>query len=805
MRKYIFIMVMLVCSTLAPAQQLTIKDYVTHQPLEFATIYSSGLNVSAITNIKGHADITAFKIAGDIIIRLMGYQSKQTSFDQLKNMNFVLFLEPSLINLDEVVVSANRWGQQKSQVPNKITIIPASQISMQNPQTAADLLGISGGVFIQKSQLGGGSPMIRGFATNRVLITVDGIRMNNAIFRSGNLQNVISIDPFAVDRTEVIFGPGSVIYGSDAIGGVMNFYTLNPTLAVGDKILVKGSAGARFSSADTEKTGHFDFSIGLKKWAFVTSATFSDFGDLKMGSNGPDEYLRPEYVERINGVDSIIPNADPEKQVSTGYNQMNLMQKIKFKPNEKWAFNYGIQYSTTSDYSRYDRLILYSSGKPKSAEWYYGPQVWLMNNLNIVNSAKTKVYDKMSISLAHQYFKESRHDRSFGKSTLKNRTEEVNVISANVDFDKDLGKRQHLFYGAEILLNKVGSAGDDKNVKTQEVTPASSRYPDGSTWNSYAAYVSYWKDITSQLTFEAGLRYNYVVLDATFDTTAATGYPFPFTTANINQGALTGSAGLTYRPANDWSMYANISTGFRAPNIDDVGKVFDSEPGFVIVPNPDLKSEYAYNGEVGIKKRLAEMVEIDLSAFYILLDNAMVRRDFKINGQDSIIYDGEMSKVQAIQNAAQAYVYGIQADVEANLPAGFGITSHFNYQKGEEELDDKSTAPLRHAAPWYGSTHFTYTRNRLKADIYAVYNGKVSYKNLAPSEQDKAYLYAADSNGNPYSPSWYTANFKVLYQLTDYLMLNAGVENITDQRYRPYSSGITAAGMNFIASVKATF
>ena len=199
------------------------------------------------------------------------------------------------------------------------------------------------------------------------------------------------------------------------------------------------------------------------------------------------------------------------------------------------------------------------------------------------------------------------------------------------------------------------------------------------------------------------------------------------------------------------------------------------------------------------------MVEIDLSAFYILLDNAMVRRDYTLNGQDSIMYDGEMSKVQAIQNAAQAYVYGIQADLEANLPAGFGITSHFNYQKGEEELDDKSTAPLRHAAPWYGSTHFTYTRNRLKADLYSVYNGEVSYENLAPSEQDKAYIYAIDADGNPYSPSWYTVNFKVLYQITDYLGLNLGIENITDQRYRPYSSGITAAGMNFIASVKVTF
>jgi hemoglobin/transferrin/lactoferrin receptor protein len=94
-----------------------------------------------------------------------------------------------------------------------------------NPQTSADLLANSGHVFVQKSQLGGGSPMIRGFSTNRVLITVDGIRLNNAIFRGGNVHNVISINPFNIEKTEIILGSGSVIYGSDAIGGVMNFYT----------------------------------------------------------------------------------------------------------------------------------------------------------------------------------------------------------------------------------------------------------------------------------------------------------------------------------------------------------------------------------------------------------------------------------------------------------------------------------------------------------------------------------------------------------------------------------------------------
>ena len=161
-----------------------------------------------------------------------------------------------------------------------------------NPQTAADLLQSSGQVYVQKSQLGGGSPIIRGFSTNRLLIAVDGVRFNTAIFRGGNVQNIISIDPFAVARTEVILGPGSVVYGSDAVGGVMNFYTKKPKFSFKEGYSFSGNSTVRYATANKEKTGHFDFNIGAKKWAFLTSVTYSDFDNLRMGSHGPDDYLR---------------------------------------------------------------------------------------------------------------------------------------------------------------------------------------------------------------------------------------------------------------------------------------------------------------------------------------------------------------------------------------------------------------------------------------------------------------------------------------------------------------------------------
>jgi hemoglobin/transferrin/lactoferrin receptor protein len=783
------------------AQVITIKDKTTSESLELATITSNAPRAFAITNIKGQADISAFSGSEIIEIRMLGYEKLQTSYTLISQNNFIIKMIVSKLSLDDVVVSATRWSQDKQDIPNRITTIVPRDIQLQNPQTAADLLGSSGEVFIQKSQQGGGSPMVRGFSTNRLLITVDGVRMNTAIFRSGNLQNVISLDPFATESAEVLFGPGSVIYGSDAIGGVMSFQTLSPQLSLTDKSLVKGSALARYSSANNEKTGHFDINLGWKKWALVTSYSNFNYGDLKMGRNGPDDYLRPFYVARENGTDIVIQNPDPLVQNPTGYEQTNLMQKVRFKPNANWDFTYGLHYSNTSNYARYDRLIRTRRALPRSAEWEYGPQVWLMNNLTASHQGTGKLYDQMTIRLAHQFFEESRIDRDFNGATRRSRIEKVNAYSANIDFEKSLKAGTKLFYGFEVVNNDVNSLGTDENIETGVIVDGPARYPQ-STWSSYALYSSIQHRFSPKVVLQAGARYNYFALDATFDTRF---FPLPFETANIDNGAVTGSLGFVFNPKSDLTISTNLSTGFRAPNVDDAGKIFDSEPGAVVVPNPNLGPEYAYNAEIGVAKVINSIVRLDFTGFYTRLENALVRRDFTLNGEAEIVYDGELSRVQAIQNAAFSTVMGFQTGIEVKLESGFGFSSRFNYQNGEEEVDDGTVSPSRHAAPWFGVTRVTYSQQKLRMELSGMYSGQVSFENMPLEEQGKDFLYTTDSNGDPYSPSWYTVNFKALYKLQNGISLSGGIENITDQRYRPYSSGLAAAGINAILSVRVDF
>ena len=221
-------------------------------------------------------------------------------------------------------------------------------------------------------------------------------------------------------------------------------------------------------------------------------------------------------------------------------------------------------------------------------------------------------------------------------------------------------------------------------------------------------------------------------------------------------------------------LSANFGTAFRAPNVDDVGKVFDSKSGSVVVPNPDLKPEYAYNADLGIAKVFGDIVKVDITGYYTSLKNALVRRDFKLN------------QVQAIQNAAVAYVYGIQAGVEVKLPKGFRFSTDLNFQKGEDELDNGEASPGRHSSPFFGVSRFNYKANKLSMELNVNFQGKRDFEDLPDDEKGKTEIYALDENGNPYSPAWYTLNFNALYKLTDTFDVSGGIENLTDQRYRPY-------------------
>jgi len=784
------------------AQELIIRNSETKTPIVGVMIYGVMPNSFLISDEDGKADLTIFNRENRLYFQLMGFGSVDYTFSELEKIDFRVEMAPGLLSLDPAVVSGSRWRQNSSDVPAKISVFSSKNIIIRNPANTADWLGNSGEVFIQKSQQGGGSPMIRGFSANRLLYAVDGVRMNTAIFRSGNLHNVISLDPFAISTTEVLFGPGSVMYGSDAIGGVMSFETLDPSFASG-KSKWSGNALSRFASANNEATLHADLSYSSNRWAFLTSISRFDYGDLKMGSVGPLDYLRPIYAGSENGVDMILENPDPEVQITSGYDQYNLMQKVKFKASDRTVLSYGFHYSKSGSIPRYDRLIEQSGSNLRFATWAYGPQIWMMNNFGISHESDSKFFNQMNIKVAQQYFEESRVDRRFSNANQNTRTEKVNAYSVNADFVKSIRSESFFSYGAEVVFNRVNSEGIAVNVNSGITRPTTSRYPN-SDWFSAALYSTYHTAITDKVKIQTGLRYNFNSLNADFSNNSSF-YPLPFSKSKNNFGAVTGSFGLVIQAYPSFTISPNLSTGFRAPNVDDIGKIFDSEPGAVLVPNPDLKPEYAYNAELNLNKIFGQRFKVNLSGYYTLLRDAMVRRPYTLDGQSIIDYDGEPSQVLAIQNAASAKVYGLQAGFELAISKYFLLVSRYNFQKGTEELEDSSTSPSRHAAPAFGLSRLTFSKRNLKIELTSQYSAAVTNLELPLEEKGKPQLYAKDENVKPYSPNWMIVNLNTTYQLHPALQLMAGVENIGDQRYRPYSSGLAAPGRNFSFSLKASF
>jgi hemoglobin/transferrin/lactoferrin receptor protein len=706
------------------------------------------------------------------------------------------------ISLNEFIFSANKFQENKKNIAQPIQVITQKEIEWMMPQTTATMLEQSGTVFVQKSQLGGGSPVLRGFEASRVLLVIDGVRMNNAIYRAGHLQNAITVDNNLLERVEVMFGPASTLYGSDALGGVIVFNTKNPRLSDNNKAKVGVNAMVRYSSAYDEKTGHADFNIGLNKIASLTSFTYSSFGDLKQGSYRPhyDSFgLRPVYVERINGVDSIVANPDPEVQKFSGYSQVDIMEKLLFKQNEHVQHTLNLQYSNSSDIPRYDRLTDIKSGKLRWAQWYYGPQQRLMAAYQFNAASLTGMFDEVKAGLSYQAIEESRYQRERGKTGLQGRIENIGVTGYNIDLRKLMGKHE-LTIGTDGQYNVVKSEAHTTDINTGVETPLDTRYPNGGSNMFYGALYAqhFFKIIPEKLILNDGLRVSYVSLKSKFGDT--TFFKFPFTEADQKHTALSGNLGLVFMPSRSLRFTLNGSTGFRAPNVDDLVKVFESAGGVqLIVPNPELKPEYTYNLDLGVNYIMNDRLKLEVNGFYTWFKNAIVVDKFTYNGQDSIVYNGKTTAVTAAQNKAHAYLYGINAALTADIITNLRFYGTVNYTRGRYLDKNDNEVPLDHVAPLYGKASLMYEREKFSAEFFALYNGWKNINDYNPFGEDNQQYATPDG-----MPEWYTLNLRAGYKFNRRLGIEVGVENILDYNYRTFASGISSAGRNFIVSLRGS-
>lgn len=801
--KRIFITTLLALfSVISWTQTITVKDLTTLEVISGASIYISKNNIELPTQIGTTNNEGIFQGSipiGTVLISANGYEVLSVSTEELKN-DFVAYLVGSNITLSEMVISATRNSNPTKYLAQPVSAIQRKDIQFINPANAADLLSQTSTALVQKSQLGGGSPILRGFESNKVLYVVDGVRMNNAIYRGGHLQDILSLDPMAMESVEIAYGPSAVAYGSDALGGVMSFNTRAPRFTSGDR-LVRGGAMLRYSSAD-QSAAHVNVETSTERFASFTSFTFNNFGDLRQGNNRNPGYetfgQRPWYVERINGRDSVITNSNPNVQVGSAYKQYDFLEKLSFKQSDKLTHTLNIQYSTTNDVPRYDRLTQTSNGAPRFAEWYYGPQTRAMIAYHANLSGGINLYNTGRVTLAWQNIDQTRHDRRFNNINRNNRFENVKVYSLNADFSKNLGEKTRLNYGLEYYFNDVTSTAYSENINTGVQSPLNTRYASGgASMSGAAAYATAIHKVNNKIALNAGVRYSRVNLSASF--TDKTFFDFPFTDVNQSNGNVNGSVGVVVTPNSKWKISGLASTGFRAPNVDDLSKVFESNAGNLIVPNNELKPEKVSNVEATIERKFNGKTALSLNGYYMNYTDALTTGKAQFNGQDSLMYDGSMSAVFTTINADEAYIYGGNLSLNSQVNDHFSIQSSVVYTYGRIKTDNRDT-PLDHIPPVYGRTGFTYQQQKFRGEFSVLYNGWKRIQDYRLNAEDnEAY---ATANG---MPAWYTLNARASYQVQENVQLMVGLENILDANYRVFASNISGAGRNVTLTLRGRF
>lgn len=704
-------------------------------------------------------------------------------------------------DLNEVIISGNIFPEKRKNIVQKNLIISNSQIKSSNAQTTADLLQQTGEVFVQKSQQGGGSPVLRGFEASRIQLNIDGVKYNNAIFRSGHLQNIIAVDPNALDKIEVLLGPASTLHGSDALGGVILLKTKEPKLGNTKNVTINSlDFLQRNASVNRENTTSVGISMGNNKWAALTQMSFAHYGDLIQGKNGPQaengSWLKTFQMRRIDGKDSVMSSQNPYLQANTGYQQFDLLQKFSFAPSANLKHNLNLQLSNSSNINRYDRLTeLNTSGQARFAEWYYGPQIRTLAAYKMDWQKVPGFLDDFSLNLSHQLWKESRNSRVFGAEELQMRQEQIHILGYTISARKK-GKTHEISLGTDAQMNYLKSTASGLNIITNARQKIDSRYPDGkNNMNLFGFFVQHTAKLQKgKLVLNDGLRITHTTLYSTILDTS-TMFQLPISELSQRHQAITGNAGLAYMPNESLRLTANFSTGFRSPNLDDMTKIFESNKNQLIVPNPNLKPEYTQNYELGLQLNRKAMT-LNVYGFYTDFLNAIVTDAFTFRGQDSALYNGAQTKVYASQNKAKAYLTGAGSTATFKLCNKLILSTQIHYTYGRF-FTDSGKVPLDHIPPLIGRIAMKYATKRWVGEVYSLYNGAKKLADYNPRGEDN--LIYATPNG---MPTWYTLNIRYDVSITNRINLQAGIENLLDRNYRYFASGISAPGRNFFIALR---
>lgn len=644
--------------------------------------------------------------------------------------------------MDEVVMVAQRIKQSKIRTPYSVGTVSQKTIRELGLRTAPEALTGLPGVFVQKTNHGGGSPFLRGLTGNQVLVLVDGIRLNNSTFRYGPNQYLNTIDAYSINRIEVARGTGSVQYGSDALGGVIHLLTREPQLS--EKQSYNGRVIGKYTTGDMEKTVRGEAGYGSKTFGLNIGVAARDFGDLIGGDT-------------------------TGKQSPSGYKEWSYDVKAK------WRLGTSAELILANQFLRQSQVPVYHKVRLENfAVNEMDPQQRMLSYARLRLKNRNTLFAETEVTASHQRTLEGRASRKNGSSTLREEEDEVATIGFTVDNLSRFSKKWTANSGIEIYADKVGSLRRDINLQSGVAKSSRGLYPDDARYGNYSLY-SLHHFALNKFSLEAGLRYNLFSVRIS-DTSLGR--------VSISPSALVANAAVLYSFNQTHNLYVSFSSGYRAPNVDDMGTLGVVDFRYE-VPTASLRPESSRSIEAGYKIE-TKKVSGSVAAYYMRITDLITR--IKREGEVISGY-----RVYQKQNTEKASVKGIEAALEWRPVATFSFAGNVAYAYGQNET---KAEPLRRIPPLNGRLLATWRPKRF------FFGGEL----LFASQQDRLAQGDKDDNRIPAggTPGFDVLNLYAGYQVS-IVQLNAGLQNLFNEDYRTHGSGINGVGRSAWVSATVNF
>lgn len=664
--------------------------------------------------------------------------------------------EEDTLTIPEVTVTAIREPRRVFNVSQDVTVMDQSEIARHSPSTLPDLLRGREGVYVQQTTPGQATPIIRGLIGSSVLTLVDGMRLNNAFFRPSPTQYLALVDPNIVDRLEIVRGPGSTLYGSDALGGVLNLMTRVPRFE-SDQWRTNGKVMAQFGSADLSGGGRMAVEGGKRGVGFSAGVTYRNIGDLRGGG----------------GIGSQEPS-DYSSYAADG---------TVFIERDRQDFFLNAQYLRQPKTPRYDEVTTgFGQLRPSSSSFFFEPNDRLFIHGRYRLYHPLPFVDRVEVHGSYQQINDDRRAQDFGSTIEQRERNRSDLIGFTTQLTTEWPRSVTLTYGTEVYLDTVRSSRLGTDTVTGTTSSLQSRFATGASMNTWAVYVQGEWHLHPRLTAIAGGRVSYFDVDIP-QADRSVGTDFHLVTP-------TGNLGLIFRVSETLNLVSNIGRGFRVPNVFDLSTLGDRPGNRFNLPNPSLGPEQIYSGDVGVKIASSRLSG-EAFLFYSVIPD-------KIETQPTGGTTASGRQIVQNVNTNRVTIFGFEAGGRYRLTDQWDLIASLTLTKGEEEFADGHTAPASLIPPVNGLLGSLY---RFSPDLWVESFVRAALRQDRLSERD-----SSDPRINPDgTPGWITTTIRGGWQINKTVHIRVACENLFNQPYREHGSGISAPGRNFLLTVQAQF